>query len=293
MLKGIKVIDLTGRLPGPHAGYLLSKMGAEVLKIEDTTHCDPFLSSAFSDMDDSFSHWYKALNSNKQILKFDYKNQSEKVYQHLKSADIILDGLPHKVHKILKLDKLDHPHAQIRMVASLKRQTFMHDLNIVAELGHLKNHVELFKKHDIIAPPFYPVAGVYFAHHISMMALGSLLKSQKEKAAIKTTCSLEDAAKNALSPLTIPSQTSYLHNGRYPCYNIYKIKDGYVALAAVEEKFWKSFCETFSLQLTMQDRFYDQDDKIKKTIAKTLSKFCVQQIHESTQNSEMCLTAFN
>ena len=58
MLKGIKIIDFSHRLPGPLAGKILSDLGAEVIKIEDETHKDPFLSGMFSHFDESFKIWY-------------------------------------------------------------------------------------------------------------------------------------------------------------------------------------------------------------------------------------------
>ena len=65
MLKGIKIIDFTHRLPGPLAGKILADLGAEVIKIEDVKHKDPFLSGMFSSFDQSFENWYEELNKKK------------------------------------------------------------------------------------------------------------------------------------------------------------------------------------------------------------------------------------
>ena len=59
MLEGIKILDFTHRLPGPLAGKILSDMGAEVIKVEDIKHKDPFLSGMFSEFDQSFENWYE------------------------------------------------------------------------------------------------------------------------------------------------------------------------------------------------------------------------------------------
>ena len=47
-LEGLKIIDLSHRLPGPLCGKILVDLGAEVIKIEDHVFQDPFLSGLFS-----------------------------------------------------------------------------------------------------------------------------------------------------------------------------------------------------------------------------------------------------
>ena len=73
MLKGIKIIDFTHRLPGPLAGKILTDLGAEVIKVEDIKHKDPFLSGMFSVFDASFEDWYEELNKGKKIIRLDFK----------------------------------------------------------------------------------------------------------------------------------------------------------------------------------------------------------------------------
>lgn len=49
----MKIIDLSWRLPGPLATYLLAKQGFEVIKYEDKFRRDPFLNWTW---DESFTH---------------------------------------------------------------------------------------------------------------------------------------------------------------------------------------------------------------------------------------------
>jgi crotonobetainyl-CoA:carnitine CoA-transferase CaiB-like acyl-CoA transferase len=71
MLRGIRVLDLTGSIAGPYATMLLADMGAEVLKIErpgtgDDTRSwgPPFL--------DGEALWFQSVNRNKSSVALDY-----------------------------------------------------------------------------------------------------------------------------------------------------------------------------------------------------------------------------
>jgi len=74
-LKGITVVDLSHRLPGPLCGKILSDLGASVIKIEDHVFQDPFLSGLFAQFDSSFVSWYENLNGGKTIERFDFNSE--------------------------------------------------------------------------------------------------------------------------------------------------------------------------------------------------------------------------
>jgi crotonobetainyl-CoA:carnitine CoA-transferase CaiB-like acyl-CoA transferase len=70
---------------------------------------------------------------------------------------------------------------------------------------------------------------------------------------IQNWCYLQDAVdqvQQAYFPPSIQdrSPATFLHNGRFPCYNLYRTSDGgYLAMAAVEPKFWARFRELAGL----------------------------------------------
>ena len=106
MLNGIKIIDLTHRLPGPLAGKILQELGADVIKIEDEKHKDPFLSGMFSEFDRSFENWYEELNGKKKIIRLDFKSPDikKKIADILVDADGILLSLSPKLKTSLGLN---------------------------------------------------------------------------------------------------------------------------------------------------------------------------------------------
>jgi alpha-methylacyl-CoA racemase len=46
-------------------------------------------------------------------------------------------------------------------------------------------------------------------------------------------------------------------NGRYPCYNVYRCKDGWMSVGALEPKFWAALVEALELPQLATDAFAD------------------------------------
>lgn len=301
MLKGFKILDLTHRLPGPLAGKILADMGAEVFKIEDEKHRDPFLSGMFSEFDRSFEHWYEELNNKKQIIRLDFKSDDikEKIQEHLKNADGVLLSLSPKLKLSLGLDdeslkNLGRSIAVVELEASSSHKKAMHDLNALALSGFLSLHVA-HEDAPIVAPPFLPVAGIAFGQQVATQLLANMLEAGRSKTCVKTISYLFDTAESILNPfwsktLREQKKTKFLHNGAYPCYSLYRTKDGqYAAIAAVEDKFWMDFIATFNVPLPLEKRF-NTDEESFSIVAKIFAKLTADEIEKMAQNKELCLS---
>lgn len=246
----MKIIDLTWRLPGPLATYFLAKQGMEVIKYEDKNHRDPFLKWYW---DRSFAEIYDAFQSVKELRLIDFGSaeDAESLRQEIRTADAVVMSFPPRVEA-----KLGLTHEEIASSfagISFTRLGFRpgddhsaHDLNSIAQSNLLKMHI-LDRSDDIIAPPFLPVSGMFFSYHIAITVLATVIQQKGEREPIQNWCYLQDAvdhAQQAYYPASIQERTpaTFLHNGRFPCYNIYRTKDGgYLAVAAVEPKFWERF----------------------------------------------------
>lgn len=299
MLNGIKIIDFTHRLPGPLAGKILADMGAEVIKIEDIKHKDPFLSGMFSEFDRSFENWYEELNRNKKIIRLDFKDPSAKleIRKHLINAQGLMLSLGPKLKTNLALndeDLKDLPLAVVELEASSTHNKAMHDLNALAISGYLSLHVA-HENNPIVAPPFMPVAGIAFGQQVATQLLANIIESNRTKGFVKSVSYLHDTADAILHPFwssTLRGQkkTKFLHNGAYPCYSLYRTSDGqYVAVAAVEEKFWNDLKETFSIDLPLERRF-ETTDQAFNAVASTFAKLTADEIEKKSQHKELCLS---
>lgn len=298
LLSGINIVDFSHRLPGPFGSYLLANMGANVSKVEDDFFKDPFISGAFPKIDESFSHWYRQFNKDKNVLRLDFKSSSikDEIKKLIEDADAVILALPEKVITKLgireTLDSSPKNTACIEMVASLdKSKSHMHDLNAMAETGLLSLHIE-GRDESFIAPPLLPFAGIAFGASLGLELLATLLRVKNENKTIFHQVGLLDSTQNMFGPFwpkESREQKTFLHTGRYPCYGIYRTKDGhYLALAAVEDKFWSKFCELF--ELGELNGFDTNNDGVKKKLIETFSNLTLDQVISTTRNHEICLS---
>lgn len=299
-LKGMTVIDLSHRLPGPLCGKILSDLGASVIKIEDLVFQDPFLSGLFAQFDSSFVSWYENLNSGKRIERFDFNSESDqkKIHDLVMNADAVIMGLPPKTREKLKLTDKDlsfnKPFVVIELLASATEKKSMHDLNALAMTGLLSLYVA-HENEKIVDPPFLPIAGISFGHKAATDLLAAYICAQKESKTqfVKTFL---DKVTDEILGIFWPEEdrkqgrTKFLHNGIYPCYALYQTKDKkYVALAAVEEKFWNRFCEVFGVD-TKLDRFFNQDESLFKLISDKLHQLTQEEIESKIADEDLCLS---
>ena len=91
-LKGIKVIDFTRVLAGPHFTKMLSDMGAEVIKIEHPETGD--LARLGTSISGNFSHYFVQQNIGKKCISLDLnKAEGREIVRKLCSdADIIAEN---------------------------------------------------------------------------------------------------------------------------------------------------------------------------------------------------------
>ena len=301
LLEGLKILDFSHRLPGPFAGKLLADLGATVIKIEDQKFKDPFLVGLFADMDESFAAWYGELNKNKRLIRLDFKGQDThlEIAKLIKEADALIMGPPEKVRQNLKITNLDLKALEenfvvLELLASKNHVKNMHDLNSLAETGFLSLHIE-GRTEDIIDPPFLPFSGITFGLKVALDLLAAVLKSRMLNTKIFYESFLMESTEEILRPfwpskIKAKGMKKFLHNGRYPCYSIYKTKDNkYVALAAVEEKFWIRFCELFALNISPPERF-TIDQSIFNKLSDKFSTLSQEEIMRMVKNEDICLS---
>lgn len=298
LLEDITIIDFSHRLPGPYGSYLLAKLGANVIKIEDEKFKDPFLTEFVDSMDDSFLSWYQNLNHEKKIMRLNFSSSTikEELKAIVEPAQAMICALPPKAEEKIGLQDLlkntKKPMVVIRPVASLEEEKPpMHDLNALAETDLLRLHVQE-REDAYLPPPFLPFAGLAFGNAMALQLLAGYHKALKDQKSHTLYSGLFESTEMMFSPFwkgELKKSPHFLHNGKYPCYGIYRTKDGaHIAMAAVEKKFWDKFCELFNLGEL--NAFNGVESRAK--LIDLFSNLTSEQIKSTIGNHNICVTVF-
>lgn len=257
------------------AGALLAELGAVVhrakLEREDPFH--------LSEDEPLFKSWASNFEKHKKTVSIKLDN-----IKALKEYDIILCPPTSGFEELSK----KAPELSLIMVIGGKGpQKYLHDINALfltkTFLIHLKNM-------DSIKLPYLPIAGIIFAQQIALEAMAASLSSS---AGIKRVY-LDESVKKTLDLLWSDEMGSsenlnFLHNGKFPCYNIYRSKNhGHLALAAVESRFWREFSELFDLELSLEDRF-DTSGKTGQKLSKMFLRYTTDELKQIIGNRDICL----
>jgi alpha-methylacyl-CoA racemase len=259
MLEGLRILDLTRLLPGPYLSLMMVDMGARVAKVEDPRMGDYMRWSPPNK--GGFSQIFAALNRGKQSIALNLKDPSHKaVFERLvKKADVVMESFRPGVMARLGLDYESLSALNPRLIyLSISgfgqdgplAERAGHDLNFLARAGILDLNrdasgrpvVPGFQSADIAGGALLPLARLMGAlYHRERTGAGSYIDASMMHGALALSV-LPSAEVLGHGPEYDPS-TAVLAGSR-ACYNIYGTKDQrFMALAALEPKFWKGFCE--------------------------------------------------
>jgi alpha-methylacyl-CoA racemase len=234
-----RILDLTRLYPGGVATRILLDLGFEIVKVEDTKVGDY--------LRDVSPTLFSLLNSGKKSVSIDLKSAEgrEVFYKLVETSDVVIEGFRPGVAERLGVGYEDLRRVNPRVVyCSINGYGSKgpysglpgHDINYVSVAGHLDP--ELFPDKPCVPP--VQVADVGSALLCVIGVLGLLHKGTGGRVEISMT----EAALlfNLLNISMILDGTEPTLTGKYPFYNIYRCKDGYVSLGALEEKFWANLC---------------------------------------------------
>ena len=239
LLQGVKIVSLALNAPGPVAAARLTKLGAEVTKVEPPTG-DAIKTAAPA--------WYESLCQGQTVLRLDLKSPEgrAKLDELLAQADLLLASFRPSALQRLELDweSLHARHPKLCFVgiigypAPLQERTG-HDLTYQSDLG-------LLRPPQMPPTLFVDVAG---SERAVSMALALLNRAARGGGAGCAWVSLHECAQDLAAPLKAGLTASGgLLGGGYPLYGFYRANDGWIAIAAVEPHFAEKLLKELGLK---------------------------------------------
>ncbi|MFT5113089.1 MAG: alpha-methylacyl-CoA racemase [Parasphingorhabdus sp.] len=297
-LKSIRVIDFTTLLPGPLATLFLARAGAEVIKVEPPTG-DPMRSLL---KDDGVT--FELLNQGKKSISVDLKDEGNqrRIQQLCRSADVVIEQFRPGVMGRLNLDyemlKVQNPdlvyaaltgYGQTGELASVAG----HDINYIAESGLfdlLRN-----QHREPVPPPILLADIVGGAWPACLNILLALVKrsvsgsgSYVDISMIRGLQSLAFWAVPQAKDRVQPPQRHPELGGGLARYQIYRCADDrWLALGALEEKFWQRFCELAQVPGEFRRNERSQDE-VKVAVSQIISSKSLCHWQDIFADEDVC-----
>lgn len=254
MLQGITVLDLSQRFTGGYASLWLADLGAEVIRVEPVNDDSDYRNRNPKLQNLGFT--YAATGRNKKSIAIDLKvERGKKLFKKLATkADVIIEGFRPGVTKRLGIDYESIKQVNESIIyASISgfgqtgslRNEPGYDLNFQALSGFLSVNSTPDGKPHLSGLPLADIgAGLVSALSI----VSALLKKKTLRKGTYIDLSISDVLFHFMSPSLMhyfaKGHTQFFTSGIYCCYNVYQCKDKrWIALAAVESRFWNNFCE--------------------------------------------------
>lgn len=262
-LTGVRVLDLSRLLPGPYATRQLAELGADVVKVEDPKGGD-------------YARWYPPLvgdpptgalfaelNAGKRSVALDLKDPEACAVLRVLAmeADVLVDTFRPGVLARLGLDPADLMRANPRLIYCAITGFGLtgpdalragHDLGYLARSGAL----EMCGTSEAVVPPAIQVADVGGSMTAVAGILAALYRRERTGEGSVVDVSLVEAGA-AFTAASIGLSHAgeavvrgqEMLDGSRPCYGVYRTKDDrWLAVGALEPKFWSAFCAATGLE---------------------------------------------
>ncbi|MGV3709757.1 MAG: CoA transferase [Gemmatimonas sp.] len=236
-LEGVRVVLFGLNLPGPAAAARLAAAGARVIKFEPPTG-EPFAAMHHG--------WYEQMHAHIETRRVDLKSDAgrEQLAHELSSADVFITAFRHASLERLALDhaSLTRLYPRLCQVAIVghghdSADVAGHDLTYQAGSGLLLSDTT-----GALPPMPSTLLADLVGVERTVAAVYSLLFARERGHATRyAEVALADCAYDFGLParLGLTARGGFL-GGANPFYAMYQTADGVIALAALEEKFWRA-----------------------------------------------------
>jgi alpha-methylacyl-CoA racemase len=234
VLAGFHVLNLGINVPGAAAGARLRELGARVTKLEPPGG-DPLAAAAPA--------WYAALTAGQEVAEVDLR--AARPDELLERTDLLLTSMRPAALERLRLG-WDVLHARFPRLVHVA--IVGHPPPDEGRPGHDLTYAAV---HGLLSPPALPrtlVADLGGAERAVSAALALLLARERTGEGERADVALAEAAEAFARPLRhgLTDEDGILGGG-YPLYGLYRARDGWIALAALEPRFARRLLEELEL----------------------------------------------
>jgi alpha-methylacyl-CoA racemase len=316
-LEGVRVLDLTRLLPGSYATLLLADLGADVIKIEEPRggdhmrHMPPLAAGT--------SVFFHLLNRNKRSVTLDLRSPESVDVLHALAvrSDVVVDSFRPRTAQRLGVDaaalRARHPRLICASITGFGQtgpyvDRAAHDINYEALVGLLMPAARPSTGSGRAdAPPHVPrllVGDIGAAMNAVAGILAALFQRERTGRGAAVDASIHEAA---LAWLMFPAARTLVAGGfddrnevpltgENACYNIYETADGrFLALGALEPKFWKGFCELIGrADLTpLQHALGEERARVREEVRAVMRTRTYAAWLAAFAGADVCLTPIN
>jgi crotonobetainyl-CoA:carnitine CoA-transferase CaiB-like acyl-CoA transferase len=256
LLAGVRVLDLSGLLPGPFATLMLADLGAEVIKVESRLGD---LARQVPPRAAGQGAWFQAYNRNKRSLGLDLRKPAGRALfmDLVRHADVVVESFRPGRAERMGVGADACRAANPRLVycslsgfgqAGPDAGRSGHDITYLARTGALT----LFR--DSAGRPVIPPLQIADLSAGVTAALG-IVAALFDRARTGEGCALDISLLDSVLPWMagyLAAAHAGVHlgeegatplSGRYPFYQVYETADGgWVAVGALEPLFWSDLC---------------------------------------------------
>jgi len=311
-LAGVRVLDLTRLLPGPMCTLYLADLGADVVKVEDTGAGDyaRTLSATPERPVAGMTAWYRALNRNKRSLAIDLKIASghDAFMALARDADVIVEGFRPGVVQQLRVDydtvRVINPRIVYCALSGYgqtgpRAAAAGHDINYLGYTGTLESTgvrngppaLANLQIADLLGGAASAAIGILGAllgaartgrgRYVDVGMADAVLAHQ-----IFLLGALEDAG-------SVAPRGCDLLTGGVACYGVYATRDGrFVAVGALETKFWRTLCEALGRPdlVPLQFATGAEGDRVRGALEAIFATATLAQWRERLELADCCVT---
>jgi alpha-methylacyl-CoA racemase len=256
-LDGVRVVEMEGIGPGPHAAMLLADLGADVVRVARPDNAD-----AVNIAKTAGTHTARG----RRTVTADLKDaeQRDAVIALIDQADVLIEGMRPGVMERLGLGPEDRLAANPRLVYA--RMTGWGQTGPLAKAaGHDINYISLTGALHAIGPADRPVPPLNMVGDFgggSMYLVTGILAALLERATSGQGQIIDVAMTDGASALLQPilelraqdrwndTRADNLLDGAAPFYRTYECSDGrFMAVGSVEPQFWARTVAALGLEL--------------------------------------------